>query len=72
MDQQQEYREKAADYCRFSYIILILTGFLFLGYVIPSEQQYSPVILAGILLGIFFSFLFNKKYLHYKKLTEEE
>lgn len=71
-DRQQDLVERAIDYKRFSFIVLILSIFIFTGYFLPGEQQFSSVLLAGGFLGIFFSFIFNRKSVYYQKLLENQ
>lgn len=70
-DRQQDLRERVTDYKRFSIVTMLVTIFLFIGLIIPSEHQYSSILFAGIFLGTISSFLFIQKSSYYQKLLDE-
>lgn len=67
-----EYEGKSIDYRRFSYIVLMISIFLFFGLIIPGEQQFSIWVILAIFVAFILAFIFNKKAVYYKRLLEEE
>lgn len=64
------------DYKRFSFVLLSLTVFLFLGLIIPTQElsQTHHILLIGlIVVSISLSFVFHRKAMKYReKLFEEQ
>lgn len=56
--------EKITDYKRFAFILLALTGFLFVGLIVPTEgisSMQQLFLIAGSVCTILFAVLFHRK-----------
>ncbi|WNF37649.1 YrhC family protein [Bacillaceae bacterium IKA-2] len=67
--------DKVTDYKRFSFILLALSVFMFIGLIIPNEgvgsiQQITLIILSGN--SIAFAMIFHRKAMKVRELLNEK
>ncbi|OZM58004.1 hypothetical protein CIB95_05370 [Lottiidibacillus patelloidae] len=70
----KEYYAKMNDFSRFGIVLLALSGFLFLGLLIPyegKEASHAPYLIAANFTFIFTSAFFFQKAMKIKKQIDE-